>query len=270
MWTPRSGAVMMNLDRQDPPPPYEASKDESLDDILEPETLLFRDQSVVSDTKATATLYRMNWDITSIPQRGSSVVFERVGEDNPLESKDLASIKRRDEHIFYLAHPASAKYQNETPGYYLTSVSSESLGNICLKTSKSAFQKTEFRMLISTGRTWSDQPLFDEDAKPLFEVKPKWMGGRYIWSNCNGEQVAYEDKKGDQQVLVITAPVKRKLRDALVATWCLRLWYETAESTQARRDEMERLTPAEGLKGHADLKLAKRIGALGSLGGAGA
>ncbi|XDG05984.1 hypothetical protein ABKA04_005599 [Annulohypoxylon sp. FPYF3050] len=257
----------MDLDRRDPPS-YQTSKEDTSEDILEPVILALKDQLLVSDNKAAMKLNRMNWNITSIPQRGSSVIFERI-EGNPLSEINDSTISQQNKHIFYLAHPAGAKYQEGTPEYYLTSVSPESLGNISLETSKSTFQKTEFKMLLSTGRNWSGQILFEEDPEPLFEVKPKWVGGRYIWTDHSGNQVAYEDKKGDQQKLVITVSMKRRLRDALAATWCLRLWYETAESTRARRDEMERLTPAEALYGYTDSKMAKRIGALGSLGGAG-
>ncbi|KAI1446582.1 hypothetical protein F5Y02DRAFT_425601, partial [Annulohypoxylon stygium] len=257
----------MDLDHRDPPF-YQTSKEDTSEDILEPVILALKDQLLVSDNKAATKLYQMNWNITSIPQCGSSVIFERI-EGDPLSEINDSTTNQRNEHIFYLAHPAGAKYQEGTPEYYLTSVSPKSLGNISLEISKSTFQKTEFRMLLSAGRNWSGQILFDKDLEPLFEVKPKWMGGRYIWTDHNSNQVAYEDKKGDQQKLVITVPMKRKLRDALAATWCLRLWYETAESTRARRDEMERLTPAEALDGYIDLKMAKRIGVLGSLGGAG-
>ncbi|KAI2469617.1 hypothetical protein F4781DRAFT_431145 [Annulohypoxylon bovei var. microspora] len=252
----------MELDSKDPPPSYEVSNEESLKDVLEPATLVLMGQSVVSDTSDATPLYYMNWSVTSIPQKGSS--------DGPLGTNDATSTEQQNKHIFYLAHPTGAKYQEETPEYYLTSVSPESLGNISLETSNSTFLKTEFRMLLSPGRTWSDKPLFDESAKPLFEVKPKWIGSRYTWTDCNGEQVAYEDIKGDRHKLVITTSMERKLRDALVATWCLKLWYETAESTQAKRDAMERLTPAEAIQGYSDLRMAKRIGVLGSLGGAGA
>ncbi|KAI1208280.1 uncharacterized protein F4807DRAFT_462000 [Annulohypoxylon truncatum] len=153
----------MDLNPKDSPHSYEISNGE-----------------MVSGTEATTTLYRMNWNITSIPQKHSFVIFERVEDDLALGNKESTSTKKRSEHIFYLAHPASAKDRKETPGYYLTSVSSESLGNINLETSKSAFQKTGFRLLLSMGKAWSDKLLFDEDAKPLFEVNQNgWVVATY-------------------------------------------------------------------------------------------
>ncbi|KKZ65704.1 hypothetical protein EMCG_01266 [[Emmonsia] crescens] len=59
----------------------------------------------------------------------------------------------------------------------------------------------------------------------------------------------------------------RDMRDALVAMWVLRRWYAMAESRRARREAMEALTPAEGY--YSDMRLVKRTGALGAVGGAG-
>ncbi|KAI0139056.1 hypothetical protein F4776DRAFT_662752 [Hypoxylon sp. NC0597] len=240
------------------------------DDVLAPATLILMGQYVVSDVTGQTPLYHINWDITSIPQKGSSVVFERVEEDPATGVDNAAPTKQQKQHIFYLAHPASAQYQTDTPAYYLTSVSSEMLGNIGLDKSKPRFQKMEFKALLTTGKNWSDNPLFDSNAELLFDVKPKLIGGHYTWYDSNGQLIAYEDGKAGQHKLVITTSMERKRRDALVATWCLRLWHDIAESREAKRESMERLTPPEGLKGYSDMQMAKRIGALSSLGGAGA
>ncbi|KAI0836362.1 hypothetical protein F5Y06DRAFT_305344 [Hypoxylon sp. FL0890] len=238
-------------------------------DILGQATLMLTGESVVSET-TSQTLYQMNWNVASIPQKGSSALFERLDDELTPESNNASSTKQRSQHIFYLAHPLGSECQKDTPAYYLTSVSPEMLGNITLEASKSRFQKTEFKALLSAGKSWSDNPLFDQNAELLFDVKPKWIGGHYTWYDSNGEQIAYEEGKAGQKKLVITAAMKRNIRDALVATWCLRLWHDTAESREAKRDTMERMTPPEGLKGYGDMQMAKRIGALGSLGGAGA
>jgi hypothetical protein len=91
-----------------------------------------------------------------------------------------------------------------------------------------------------------------------------------------------EDGKGDEHKLVITTPITQEMWDALVAVWMLRLWYETAESKQAKREgklhtiacwiianrvaELERLTAPVS---YQDWTYAKRVGGLGALAGAG-
>ena len=38
--------------------------------------------------------------------------------------------------------------------------------------------------------------------------------------------------------MVVTVLMKREMRDVLVALWVLRLWFDAAESRQARREGM--------------------------------
>ncbi|KAL7623742.1 hypothetical protein AAE478_005295 [Parahypoxylon ruwenzoriense] len=260
----------METDCKDQPPPYEVADGGLSEYVLEPATLVLINQSVVSEIDPSIPLYKLSWDVTSIPQKDSSVVFERGEDDTQSKAGSENSTKHGNQQLFYLAHPAGSEYQTETPAYYLTCVSPKALGNISLKTSKSRFSKAEFRALLSPGKSWTDNTLFDKNAQLLFDVKPKWIGGRYAWTDANGAELAYEDGEGDQNKLVITAPMKMGIRDALAAMWCLRLWHDTAESGRAKRDAMERLTPPEAVQRGGNTTTQKRIWALGSLAGAGA
>ncbi|KAI5924941.1 hypothetical protein F4810DRAFT_103338 [Camillea tinctor] len=236
---------------------HEGSDDNTL---LQPEGLVLAGQLVVADTTDATPLYQMNWNVTSIPQKGSSVIFERI--ERPTQ---------QNQHIFYLAHPLGAQYETGTPTYYITSTSPDMLGNISLESSKPRFQKPDFKALLSVNKSASDDPLFDESSEPLFHVKPKWMGGHYAWSDTEGRQIAQEDRCGDKPRITVAKPMEKRTRDALVALWCLRLWYDTAESRRARKDALERMTPPEAvMEGHQDNRMGKRMGALGSLAGAGA
>lgn len=121
------------------------------------------------------------------------------------------------------------------------------MGNIHFETTKqSQFQKPEFKALLSPNKSASSSPLFffsdgeteNQQCRLLFNIKPKakWKGGRsrYIWADADGREVAVEEVKK----LVVTVPMKREMRDVLVALWVLRLWFDTAESRQARREGM--------------------------------
>ena len=283
----------MESDSKDIPPSYESVAEGSFGDVLEPATLLFAGQSIMCETTAgTAPIYQVSWDVTAIPPRGTSAVFERVEHQPPEKAESKAPPEKQNVHLFYLAHPAGAQYRKDAPAYYITSASRATLGNISLETSKARFQKTEFKALLHAGSSASSDPLFAEKPRPLFDVRPKWLGGRFTWSDSYGREVAYEEEKGDQRRLVVTASMGRDMRDAMVATWCLRLWHDTAESRAAKKDgeldclprdklpetslscqinclpAMERLTPPESVKGIGDMKLAKRVGVLAALGGA--
>ncbi|OTB09790.1 hypothetical protein K445DRAFT_323617 [Daldinia sp. EC12] len=157
----------------------------------------------------------------------------------------------------------------DTPAYYLTSFSPNTLGNISLEISKSRLGKTEFKVLVSSGKTWSDTPLFVENPELLFNVRQKWAHARHVWTDSSDEEVAYEDNKDNQHKLVVTTAMGRERRDALVAAWCLKLWHDTSESSRAKRDHMERLTPPEEVLLKGGMRSMKNIGALGSLAGLG-
>lgn len=193
---------------------------------VSPVVLVLTSQSIIPETASTP-LYNIAGSVTSIAQKDSTVKFERV-EHGPDEAESP-----RNHRLFYLVHPVDARYRTDLPAhYYITSAVPGMIGNIRFETSKTRLQKTEHKALLSPGRSARDQPLFDETAQQLlFTVKPNRKG--YIWTDATGRQVASE---GDQCKLAITVPLRKDMADALVALWVLRLWYDTAESSKAKRE----------------------------------
>lgn len=204
---------------------------------IEPAVLLLSSQRVVFKAAPEAPLYELSRDVTSIPHLNSSIIFERMEDVQTTEADGNGSKEQQKRHIFYLAHPAGAEFQTDTPAYYVTSVPREgTLGNIGLRSTKPLLQRPEFEVVLSAARTAADIPLFDEDPKVIFDIKPKVLSGRYTWVNSDGSQVAVEEQKGSQRTLDITVPMRREVRDAIVATWCLKVWHDTAESQQSKKD----------------------------------
>lgn len=226
----------------DLPPSYEDACGEPTEDRLEPAVLVLKGQTVHVESKSafapSTRLYEMNRTVTRIPQEGSSVIFERVVPVVP-EKPGYKTPQCRN-HLYFLVHPAHAQYRSDLPSqYYITSASPDSLGNIRLETSKSVFQKTEFTALLSVKRRMHHVPLFDdvESERVLFSMKPKWTGGgRYKFMDADGREVACEDGDGDERKLVVTASMERAMRDALVAVWILKVWHDTMESKEAKRE----------------------------------
>lgn len=134
------------------------------------------------------------------------------------------------------------------------------IGNIHFETTDVQKQKmkrrkrTGFTAVLSPGRSASDHPLFSsstssgdgKECRVLFtatqrltrwSLKGKRKGG-YSWFDSEGGQVAVEENgEGEgERKLVITVSMRRDFRDVLVALWMLRVWFETAESKQARRE----------------------------------
>ncbi|KAJ5463146.1 hypothetical protein N7475_008090 [Penicillium sp. IBT 31633x] len=245
-----------------------------LKDIIEPMVLLFSGQSVFTEAPNSTPLYKLNRDIKSISHRDSCVDFEKIEQDvsnTRIKIEDIGTGTSQKRHVFYIVHPLNAPYRTDIPAkYYITSAMPEMIGNIRLETSQPRFQRRAFKAMLSAERTASDKPLFEEGTQQLlFDIKPIWKVGRkrYSWNDANGRQVAFEEEDNDKYKLSLTSRMSEELRDALVATWVLRLWHDKAESKQAKREFFEDMTPPELY--HSNMKLTKRAGALGALGGAG-
>lgn len=207
------------------------------EELQSPITLTFSNQSIhtittTRDSNPESKLaYQVTRDVTIPSQTEGSVHFFRVDHDENPQSR----------HLFYLVHPLNAEYRTDTHAYYITCVpGSHTVGNIRLETT-SRLRKMEFRALVSANRDAGDEPLFagGEDEVLLFSAKAKWGSGRYRWVDHIGRDVAIEDgRDGEERKLVVVAKLGRRVRDALVAVWVLRLWYDTAESRGAKRDGM--------------------------------
>lgn len=209
-------------------------------DILEPAVLFLSGQSVLTEGTSSTPLYQFNSDIRSISNKDSSVVLERVEHDVPnlSEIEGVTADSPQKRHLFYLVHPTNAQYRTDIPAkYYITSAVPEMVGNIRLDTSKPRFQNTSFKAMLSPKKTASDTSLFADKQQLLFDIHPNWKVGRncYRWTDSNSKQVAIEEKEDDRYKLSVTS-TSQELRDALVATWLLRLWHDTAESKQAKRE----------------------------------
>ncbi|KAL5333784.1 hypothetical protein BJX70DRAFT_391905 [Aspergillus crustosus] len=157
-------------------------------------------------------------------------------------SRSVTTLRTTTKKLLYnvrTTHPADAQYRTDIPAYYITCVDPETLGNIHIETSKPRLQKTEFTAILSRDRTASHKPLFNEPGQlsTLFTARPtSWRSSHYAWTDSEGNQVAVEDTDGEYRKLAISMPMPQETRDALVAVWLLRLWYETAESKQAKRE----------------------------------
>lgn len=223
---------------------YEKTGGNPSKDILEPAVLFLSGRFVFAEAATSTPLYQLNSDIRSISNKDSCVTVERVGHGVPELDIDIEGVtagtpqKRR---LFNLVHPVNAQYRTDIPArYYITSAVPEMVGNIRFETSEARLRRASFKAMLSAKKTSSNKPLFDEGTQQLllFDIHPNWKAGRnfYKWSDSNGRQVAVDENVDGRCKLSITRTMPQELRDALVATWLLRLWHDTAESKQAKRE----------------------------------
>lgn len=195
-------------------------KDDSLD--IGPAVLELKGKTILSE--ASIPLYHITGSVTTA-QKDSTIRFQRI-EDGP---------EPKTHDLFYMVHPVDARYRTDLPAqYYMTCVTPDNgmMGNIRLETTKIRLQKIEHRELLSPGTSARDQPLFNDgaDQQLLFTARPGRKG--YRWVDATGRHVASED----EYTLAVLIPLRRKLADALVALWILRMRFDTAESSQAKRE----------------------------------
>ncbi|KAF4967440.1 hypothetical protein FSARC_5013 [Fusarium sarcochroum] len=237
----------------------------SRDEATNPTTLVFSGQIVTSEDDPSTPLYQLSREIACTIQRNLSIIFEQVKFIEPSESESSSSRKRkrRSQDLFYLVHPAHAKYRNDLPAYYITAASPRTLGNIQFDISKTVLQKPEFKAMLNADKSAADVLLFNhETQQTLFEIKPKWKGGHYQWIDADGQKIAYESGKGDEYKLVIQVPLQQQVKDAMVALWVLRLWHDLAE-------KLEELAGPIEPSSYPSTKTLKGVAAGGALAGAG-
>ncbi|KAI9375083.1 hypothetical protein BJX61DRAFT_531838 [Aspergillus egyptiacus] len=222
-------------------------------DLLEPAILFLSGRCVFAEGAPSTPLYQCNSNIQSVSNRDSSALLERVqrneaGLDAEPESSAAGASSK---HLFWLVHPANSQYRTDIPArYFITAADSEMLGNIRLEISEPRLQRTSFKAKVGVGKTAASKPLFDEEQVLLFDIRPRLglNASSYQWSNSSGHQVAVEEKHDDRHKLSITRSMTQQSRDALVTTWLLRLWHQTADSRQAKREFYESMTTPEILK----------------------
>ena len=225
-------------DAEPPPPAYDDVVANPPKYKIGPAALILDDESVNDEASPETPLYRLSRTVTIVTHKSSSITLERLDHAAPDKADTPGPPLERRHGLFYLVHPANARYRTDVHPYYMTAQKPGMLGNVRLETTQSRLQRTEFKALLSPGRSAADDTLFDanDGESVLFSAKTKWMGGRCNWTDAKGMELAFEDGKSKKPRLVITAAMETDLRDALVGVWCLKVWRDAAETSTAKKD----------------------------------
>ncbi|RYP12851.1 hypothetical protein DL767_011076 [Monosporascus sp. MG133] len=251
-----------SVQTHDEPPPYERGDVEVSDEIVQPVILVLAGQSIHAESPESAPLYEVNRGVSSLSYVDTTVEFSRVEHNVRTGPDGTPLIKQRSRHIYNLVHVKDAMSWKAAGLFHLQSVSRRTMGNFGLKRS-SRLRKGDFKVARMISRkNDSNGPSFEDGGQHLFEVKRK--GSRCHWTNSTGSPIAIEDVNNSQHVLVITAPLSREQADVLVATWCLRLWYDSAEN-KIKRNEVKAALNLNPTRGTLDVEgsLISNAGALG-------
>ncbi|KAF5545757.1 hypothetical protein FMEXI_5941 [Fusarium mexicanum] len=192
-----------------------------------PTTLIFDGQQITLENEPSIPLYRLSRTIACKVQKHCSIIFEQIEvvETSRPDGKD-SRIRQSPHDLYYLVNSLlMLQRRHDTPACYLTAPSSKALGNIQVDVYDTPSQCLGFKAMLNADRSADNVQLFKADTQQiLFDTRPKLKGGPYQWTDANGQIIAYESGKGDDNKLIIQVPLQQDIMDALAALWTLRLW----------------------------------------------
>ncbi|KAI8666241.1 hypothetical protein NCS57_00848400 [Fusarium keratoplasticum] len=191
---------------------------------LGPATLYISGRFIYSTDPQAPPLYEFSHSIGYLHENDRSVKVERV-DQVVKTSAGTSHVVLRNRHLFDLKHPTAAEFPNFA--YHAEAATRRVLCSFGASTFRSGG-------ILRHGKGYrferavkgADRKLEAQDG--LFEVNPsrdKAVG--YEWRDAQGELIAREVKDEMASMsLVITAEMSADMRDALVAAWIIRVWWE--------------------------------------------
>ncbi|WYZ36975.1 hypothetical protein EsH8_II_000481 [Colletotrichum jinshuiense] len=216
----------------DLPPEYAPSVSNVQED-LPPDTLRLASRFIHSANSPNVDapgLYEINHQIDFLRETDTLVEFSRIDysvRNRNQNSTQPPEIHSHPRHVFNLERPP-AIVQESFP-YYIRPVSRSGLGCIGLKFSKNG------RSVCKAWRVGrkANSRTEDEARELLFEVRTN--NHVFDWLDGKQTRIAVEESKDNMYNLTILVALDRAMRDALVATWCVRLWNSRAVEFHKRR-----------------------------------
>ncbi|RGP80171.1 hypothetical protein FLONG3_1705 [Fusarium longipes] len=213
------------------PSPATAAGNPTAKSILGPATLYISGRFVYSSDPQAPPLYEFSHSIGYLHDNDRSVKVERV--DSVLKtSTGLPQVALKNRHLFDLKHPTAAEFP--TFPYHAEAATRRALcsfGVSYFRSGNLLRQKKGFR--FDRAVKGAERKL--EPQSMLYEASSsRSQGVGYEWRDSHGELIAreVEDEKSSMS-LVITAEMSVELRDALVAAWILRIWYELSKGNNS-------------------------------------
>ncbi|KAI1388577.1 uncharacterized protein F4822DRAFT_429196 [Hypoxylon trugodes] len=225
-----------SLPEDDDPPPYIAGNRNDADEILQPTILILAGQFIRAQSADGTPLYELSRDVRASPTSDTllaQVSLERLIHNVRMNSDGTPRVLHRSKHIFELKHLPSV-ISTGFP-FCLDSKSRNTIGNIALKAA--SFPRSGCKIVkvrpekedgFPKGYNARRESLREEEV--VFEVVKK--RDHYEWLGPDGNRIAIEDKVEGEHKLIVTTPVRRKTMDAMIGSWCLRIWRDGIKSNR--------------------------------------
>ncbi|CAF3653044.1 unnamed protein product, partial [Fusarium graminearum] len=224
-------SIHVNLGSRLAPTPATAAVNPTTKSVLGPATLYISGRFVYSTDPQAPPLYEFSHSIGYLHDHDRSVKVERV--DSVIKtSAGLPQAALKNRHLFDLKHPTAAEFP--TFPYHAEVATRRALCSFGVSYFRSGSilrQKKGFRFDRAVKGT--ERKL--EPRGVLFEASSsRSKGVGYEWRDAQGNLIAREvEDERTSMSLVITAEMSVELRDALVAAWILRIWYELSKGNNS-------------------------------------
>jgi hypothetical protein len=214
------------MESPETPPTYE----DAVNEICQPTILVLAAQSIHAESANSAPLYQLSLAVESLTPVTSQVEFQRV-ERTVKTNACQPTVKPRARHIYNLRYVRNTLdgVHFDSPHYYIQAVSRRTVGSVGLKKSLLRPRWTALPVEVSSKDGGYGLSHFVKDAQPLFNMSFK--NGRHEWTDGDGNAVAVEDEGEEQHRIIVTASLRQDSMDALVALWCCRIGWYSAERT---------------------------------------
>lgn len=210
-----------------------ANKEDVIENqILGPATLHIAGRFVHSSDPEAPPLYEFSHSVGFLRDTDRTVKFERV--DHLVKTLNGAPKRQaRNRHLFDLRHPTPGEWP--TFEFHAESTSRRAVCSMGIKTFQS---KSRLLASMSKGkgkgfrvhRAVRGADRRHEEREVMFTaVPPRDRAVGFEWSDGEGRLLAREVETDELMSLVVTAEMGMALRDALVAAWLLRVWWELAK-----------------------------------------
>ncbi|KAM0276812.1 hypothetical protein ACHAQH_006347 [Verticillium albo-atrum] len=213
-------------------PPYVDTASSVQNDMIPAETLLLAGTTIHSTASLTSPpLYELSLALGHLTESHQKVELSRldyhIRRANPAETGPEVSSRKK--HIYNLSKPTTIMQSNFP--YYIEAVRRSNLGHVGFKKRHKIAGAAEYRALRVTRPNGLAGELKGGDV--LFSVKETAVG-RFEWreGEKKGALLAYDTYEDGIVRLKIVEAMDKSMRDALVGTWCLRVWWAISPSKE--------------------------------------
>ncbi|KAI1502512.1 hypothetical protein F5X99DRAFT_378931 [Biscogniauxia marginata] len=214
------------------PPPYIAGTRDDADELLQPVILVLVANFIYAQTSERPPLFELSRGVTESSDGGSPISLKRLTHGVRTTTRGTPRVTQRSRSIFELKHLGPVLSKGFP--YCLDAASRSTVGNLALKAF--SFPRRGFKIVRTEPveedglpKGYKARRRSVREAEVVFEVSRK--DRHYEWADPDGKRIAVEDESDGRHRLIVTASVTRRTMDALVGSWCLRIWCDTIESS---------------------------------------